>query len=52
MIKKMLTVDQKLRITCREALTDPWFAKFASKKFVEDEIMCEIMENMRTLQAT
>jgi serine/threonine protein kinase len=52
MIKKMLTVDQKLRITCREALTDPWFAKFASKKIVEDEIMREIMENMRTFQAT
>ena len=48
MIKKMLTVDQKLRITCREALMDPWFAQYASKKIVEDQIMKEIMENMRT----
>lgn len=52
MIKKMLTVDQKLRMTAREALMDPWFAEFASKKIVDDEIMREIMGNMRSFQAT
>jgi calcium-dependent protein kinase len=31
MIKKMLTKDQKLRISAREALVDTWFAKYASK---------------------
>jgi hypothetical protein len=46
MIKKMLTVDQKLRITAREALMDAWFAEYASKKIVDDVIMRDIMGNM------
>lgn len=52
MIKKMLTIDQKLRITCREALMDPWFAEYASREVVEDEIMREIMGNMQRFSAT
>jgi hypothetical protein len=31
---------------------DPWFAEYASKKIVEDEIMKEIMGNMRSFSAT
>lgn len=43
----MLTIDQKLRIAAREALMDPWFAEYASKEIVDDEIMRSIMGNMQ-----
>ena len=51
MIKKMLTIDSRLRITAKEALQDPWFAEYAEKRIVEKEIMQEILGNMYSFGA-
>jgi len=51
LLKKMLTINPNYRISCNDAINDPWFKINKSEKKVQSEMISECLLNLRQFRA-